>query len=296
MVANTAIAPVWLIPFTVLVSVLTKDDVDGGRLRSWIGASIVSTLLIVSAVTAFRRWSARQAAAPAKRPNPTWIIQLLRLGLASMGAVFGMSIWVGSSASIEMVMLFAIFPATAGAIAAMLTAGRRDMFVCMLAPLASMSAFALVTSHDNRLRGLAALWVFYSAALTVIHSTLSTTVRTAILLQKTSEDLLAEIERDQAQLTETNAQLAVSIEQLTHQATHDALTGLLNRRGMFETLEALIGDTRNAAGRSAVLRPRPLQGGQRHAGSPGWRPLPPDRLRSHRALHQEHRTRRSHRW
>ena len=106
-------------------------------------------------------------------------------------------------------------------------------------------------------------------ALAAIHSTLSTTVRTAIALQKTSEDLLAEIERDQAQLTETNAQLADPIEQLTQQATHDALTGLLNRRGMFEALESLIGERRHAAGRRAVLGPRPLQGDQRHVGHRG---------------------------
>ena len=172
-----------------------------------------------------------------------WIVLLLRLGLGSMGVVFGMSTWVASSASIEMVMLFAVFPSTAGALAAMLTAGRRDMFASLLAPMAATSAFTLVMSSDYRLRGLAVLWLFYVAALSVIHTTLSTTARTAILLQKTSEDLLAEIERDQEQLTETNVQLALSIEQLTHQATHDALTGLLNRRGMFETLESLVGET-----------------------------------------------------
>ena len=59
-------------------------------------------------------------------------------------------------------------------------------------------------------------------------------------MRRTSEDLLTEIADDRAKLTETNAQLASTIEQLTHQATHDALTGLLNRRGMFETLESLI--------------------------------------------------------
>lgn len=242
-VTNTAIGPFWLIPFTVLVSVLTKGAIDGARLQLWIGASAVSTLLIVTAVASFRHQLARPGAGSVGGPTPRWIVMLLRASLFSMGAVFGMSIWVADSASNEMVMLFSVFPTTAAAIAAMLTAGRRDMFACLLVPLASMAAFTLVTSTDIRMRGMAALWVFYSAALTVIHSTLSKTVRTAILLQKTSEELLAEIERDQIQLTETNGQLAVSIEQLTHQATHDALTGLLNRRGMFESLDALIGET-----------------------------------------------------
>ncbi|MEP7202906.1 MAG: EAL domain-containing protein [Ilumatobacteraceae bacterium] len=242
-VANTCIAPFWLIPFTVLVAALTKGENDVARLEIWVGAAIAATVLLTTGTTAYRRSAAGSTShAAAGVPTPRWIVRLLRTSLMSMGVVFGMTTWVASAASVEMVMLFAVFPTTAAAIAAMLTAGRRDMFASLLAPMAVLSTFTLATSADIRLRGLAMLWVFYAAALTMIHSILSKTARTAIALQKTSEDLLAEIERDQLQLTETNAQLAVSIEQLTHQATHDALTGLLNRRGMFETLETLIGE------------------------------------------------------
>ncbi|MEY2415650.1 MAG: diguanylate cyclase [Ilumatobacteraceae bacterium] len=240
-----AVAPFFLIPFTALVTILTRRDNDGTRLQAWMGVAIGSTVLIAVGVKAYRRQPAPTVDVPSGLATPRWIVMLLRMGLLSMGVLFGMTTWVASSASVEMVMLFAVFPSTAGAIAAMLTAGRRDMFVSLLMPIAVLSACTLATSSDYRLRWLAALWVFYSLALTAIHSTLSRTLHTAIALQKTSEDLLAEIERDQAQLTETNAQLAVSIEQLTHQATHDALTGLLNRRGMFEALESLVGEGEN---------------------------------------------------
>ena len=245
-VTNTAIAPFWLLPFTVLVGVLTKSENDVFRLQCWMAAAAVSTALLTAGVASYRRSARNSKARFGSVSTPRWVVMLLRTGLFSMGIVFGMTTWVASSASVEMVMLFAVFPTTASAIAAMLTAGRRDMFASLLVPMAVLSAYTLATSADVRLRGLAVLWVFYSAALTVIHSTLSKTVRTAIALQKTSEDLLKEIERDQEKLTETNAQLANSIEQLTHQATHDALTGLLNRRGMFETLEGLVGDSENA--------------------------------------------------
>ncbi len=241
--ANTAIGPFWLIPFTVLASVLTRDENNAGRLKWWVGAAVLATILIVAGLTAFRRHARDAAARHSDAATPQWIVVLMRLGLVAMGVVFGMSTWVASAAPVEMVMLFAVFPTTASALAAMLTVGRRDMFASLLVPMTALSTVTLVTSPDIRLRSMALLWLFYSAALIVVHTTLSRTARTAILLQKTSEDLLAEIERDQVQLTETNAQLAISIEQLTHQATHDALTGLLNRRGMFETLEALIGET-----------------------------------------------------
>jgi diguanylate cyclase (GGDEF)-like protein len=242
-VTNIAIAPFWLLPFTVLVGVLTKSENDVFRLKWWMAAASLSTVLISAGVTAYRRSARISKATFGSVATPRWIVMLLRTGLLSMGVVFGMTTWVASPASVEMVMLFAVFPTTASAIAAMLTAGRRDMFASLLVPMAVLSAYTLSTSADVRLRGLAVLWLFYSAALTVIHSTLTKTVRTAIALQKTSEDLLEEIERDQIQLTETNAQLALSIQQLTHQATHDALTGLLNRRGMFETLEGLLSES-----------------------------------------------------
>jgi diguanylate cyclase (GGDEF)-like protein len=122
----------------------------------------------------------------------------------------------------------------------MLTAGRRDMYASMLSPMALMSMLTLATAADDRLRGMAFAWVFYTIAVTVIHRTLSKTALTALGLQQTTNDLLATVERDQITLTETNVQLAESIEQLTHQATHDALTGLLNRRGMFDSLETLV--------------------------------------------------------
>src|SRR3954467_8793577 len=241
-VANMAIAPFWLLPFTVLVSTLTKAHSDIPRLQWWMAAAALATALITAGVAGYRHRARISSRRAATEPTPRSIVTLLRLGLMSMGVMFGMTTWVASSTSIEMVMLFTVFPTTAAAIAAMLTAGRRDMFASVLLPMAALSAYTLATTADPRLRGLALLWLFYSAALTVIHTTLSTTVKTAITLQKTTEDLVAEIERDQAQLTETNTELALTIEQLTKQATHDALTGLLNRRGMFEMLETLITD------------------------------------------------------
>jgi len=240
-VDNMAIAPFWLLPFTVLVGTMTKEQNNIFRLRWWMGAAALATALITAAVAGYRH-HVRTSPGRAVSTTPRSIVMLLRVGLMSMGVLFGMTTWVASSASVEMVMLFAVFPTTASAIAAMLTAGRRDMFASFLLPVVALSSYTLMTSADPRLRSLAVLWVFYSTALVMIHSTLSKTVRTAIALQKTSEDLLAEIERDQIQLTETNTELASTIEQLTNQATHDALTGLLNRRGMFETLEGLISD------------------------------------------------------
>ncbi|HSB85559.1 MAG TPA: EAL domain-containing protein, partial [Ilumatobacteraceae bacterium] len=162
-------------------------------------------------------------------------------GFVAVGLVFGMTAWVAAAAPFELAMVFAIFPATVAALQTMITAGRRDMFASAIIPMTLLSFTFLSTSHDARLRWLGLLWPFYAATLTYIFSNFTRTVRTAIVMQQTSEQLLAEVASDRAQLTATNAELARTIEQLTHQATHDSLTGLLNRRGVFETLESLVG-------------------------------------------------------
>ena len=51
-VANMAAAPFFLIPFTALVTILTRRDNDGTRLQAWMGAAIVSTVLIAVGVNA----------------------------------------------------------------------------------------------------------------------------------------------------------------------------------------------------------------------------------------------------
>ena len=134
-VTNLSITPFWLVPFTVLVSFLTKSENDSIRLQIWVGSAVVSTIVISAAITAYRHWE--------REPTPSWIVTLLRVGMVSIGATLGMSAWVAGRGPIEMVMLFAVFPTTAGAVNAMMTAGRRDLYVSVLAPMAALTTFTL---------------------------------------------------------------------------------------------------------------------------------------------------------
>ena len=141
-VTNLSMAPFWLVPFTVLVSVLTKDENDPVRLQVWVGSAVVSTIVISIAITAYRHRDGG--------PTPSWIVTLLRAGMVLIGVTIGISAWVAGRAPIEMVMLFAVFPTTAGAVNAMLTAGRRDLYMSVLMPMAALSTLTLATSADMR--------------------------------------------------------------------------------------------------------------------------------------------------
>ncbi len=90
----------------------------------------------------------------------------------------------------------------------------------------------------------------------------------------TERKLSEQRHREQAQLNE-------------HQATHDALTGLGNRRKLYGDVERALGDARAAHVRARPLRPRRLQGLQRRVRPSRRRraaraPRPPDGRRGRR--------------
>ncbi|MGZ6986674.1 MAG: hypothetical protein ACXVKP_17390, partial [Ilumatobacteraceae bacterium] len=68
-----SLAPFWLVPFTLLVSLLTKGENDLGRQQVWVGSAVVSTIVISAAVAAYRRRD--------RAPTPSWIVTLLRVGM-----------------------------------------------------------------------------------------------------------------------------------------------------------------------------------------------------------------------
>ncbi len=84
-------------------------------------------------------------------------------------------------------------------------------------------------------------------------------------------DVLARLRGVGDQAT-TALQKARLLETVRHQATHDALTGLPNRVLFLDTLEQAIADAGDGrVGRRPVLRPRPVQGRQRHPRPRGRR-------------------------
>ena len=82
--------------------------------------------------------------------------------------------------------------------------------------------------------------------------------------------------RDATDRRELEHELRSLAAQREHDAMHDPLTGLANRRRLFARLDETTTAARAAQdqARAAADRPRPLQGAQRHARPPGRRPAP----------------------
>ncbi len=232
---NLAPSPFLLLPFTLLVSSLLRKDAASDRLGWWVLSAVFSTT--ISLVALYRYYIRGN-----NNGTPRSTQLLIGAAFASIGLLFGLCPWVVGGSSVELVLLFTLFPSTASAIVCIVTAGRRDLYLAFLVPLISASTWSLFSADDSRLRGLGILALFYGAALMVLHHVVSRNTLEAIRLQWRSERLLRDLAYERSELTGVNDQLASTNKRLAHQATHDPLTGLFNRRGTLEMLDGVLAD------------------------------------------------------
>ena len=232
-VTSLAPLPFVLLPFTLLIGSLFREGIDAGRLGWWIITAVLSTAVILMSLFMYYRRDTSRAVT-------RWTVVLLGASFACLGLVFGMASWVAAPSSVEVTVLFTLFPATASAVGVIVTAGRRDMYLAFLVPLALMSAGGLLYSGDTRLHGLAVVALFYVVLLLVLHHSISKSAVNAIRLQWQSDQLVRQLAHDRVELTGVNDQLAATNTRLAHQATHDPLTGLSNRRGTLDDLDRLL--------------------------------------------------------
>ncbi|MEN9644394.1 MAG: hypothetical protein RL238_1063 [Actinomycetota bacterium] len=231
---NLAPAPFLLLPFVLLVSALLRSDLPDERVGWWAIAAVVST-----AITLFALY--RYYLRTDSRTTSRAVTVLIGCSFASIGLVFGLCPWVAGGDQ-QMTLIFSLFPAVASSVGCIVTAGRRDMYLAFVLPLMGICSLSLLLSSDPDLRGLGALALCFAVGLMVLHTVVSRNTVEAIKLQWRSENLLRDLAHERGELTGLNAQLAATNARLAHQATHDPLTGLYNRRGTLELLEQVMAE------------------------------------------------------
>lgn len=241
---NLAPAPFLLVPFTLLVSSLMRENLPAERIGWWVITAVVATAITLVAM--YRYYMGRLG------PTTPWHTQVLvGMSFASIGTLFGLGPWVASSGAVELLLLFTLFPATASAVGCIVTPGRRDLYIALIVPMVTLPSVSLLVHGDSRVHGLGVLAGFFGATLLMLHHVVGRSSVDAIRLQWQSEQLLGELAHERAELTAVNEQLASTNRSLTHQATHDPLTGLYNRRGTLELLDRVLVEA--SAGRPVGL-------------------------------------------
>ena len=228
----TSLAPVpfMVLPFTLLTCTLLRNDASTVRLGWWMLSAVLATSVTILALYRFYM-----------RPDPTRTSKVDRLVILVtflvLGIHFGIGPWVAGGSSVEVTLLFALFPATASAIGCIITAGRRDLYLVFEIPLITLTAAVLAGNSDSHVRGLGVISVFFGTVLMAFHHVVSKNTVAAIRLQWRNERLLGDLAHEKAELHAANDKYAASNRQLSWEASHDPLTKLYNRRGTLDELD-----------------------------------------------------------
>ena len=232
-VTNLVPMPFVLLPFVLLIAALMRADVSATRLSWWLMLTVVSTVI---GLIGLYRYYMRSAPGGVTKVTK-WIIGV---GFCTSGVVFGMCPWVAGEENVEVVLAFTLFPSVAATIGCIVAAGRRDLYIAFLTPLIGVSSLTLLMADAALLRALGVLSIFFGFSLLLLHHAVSRSALGAIRLQWRSQRLLRDLAHERSELTGVNDQLASINKRLAHQATHDPLTGLYNRRGTLEVLDQLL--------------------------------------------------------
>lgn len=230
-VVNLAPLRILLLPLALSVAWVMRDHVDRARLTAWVVTAFLTSVAVIAACARLRR----------DRPTDRIDQVLGGLALGGIGLLAGASPWVALTADRDVLTIFVLFPAVSCAVGGVACAGRRDMYAANQVPIVVLTVASLWSTGDGMMRSLAALFVVFSISQVTLHHALSGSLLALLRHQLDSATVAERMSRDREALSLAYQQLSASNAQLAHLASHDPLTGLLNRRGTIERLDDALG-------------------------------------------------------
>lgn len=218
------------LPAMLAIAVGTRTDVSQTRLMWWFIAGTASELATIAAAVSYRR--ERRNGASGLRS-----LTLIRVATISVGIVWGVSLLVPDTGDIEMMLIYVVFAYGVSAFGTLLCTPRTDLYVCMNIPLLGIAATALIITGDGGLITVGLLALAYIVFASMIHRIANRSVRETIESIWRTDRLVEGLAAEHQLLIGANTSASELNGLLAHQATHDPLTGLFNRRGAIDALE-----------------------------------------------------------
>jgi diguanylate cyclase len=134
------------------------------------------------------------------------------------------------------------------AVATVMNAPSQLGFFSMITPIVVLGGSYLHSANDQRLQALAPVAGLLFVVMTLIHHEVNHTIKTAIGAKVANDLLLDQLHTERQKIETANSALMRANRQLNHRATHDPLTGLLNRAALVDRLDSLVAKSRPGAG------------------------------------------------
>ena len=216
-----------LLPLAIVVGLLMQEYTDPLKLAIWQLTAVFATVLVAATAARFR---------VVREPALTEAL-LAAASLASVGALAGLCPWVAQSGDPEVFTIMVLIPAVSCSVGCIVCAGRFDLFAAHQIPIVVLTVSTLWAAGDPVFRSFAGLFLAFAVSQVFLYARVSSSLL-ALLRSRLDTDTIAErLASDQHALSDAYAQLSHSNEQLHMLASHDPLTGLLNRRGTIEFID-----------------------------------------------------------
>jgi diguanylate cyclase (GGDEF)-like protein len=224
-----------VLPSFLAMSLAMRSQISTRRIAFWCLIGVATEVLSLIALWSYRR--ERTNGRTGLRALP-----VIRLSTAAVGAAWGSSLFVPNFHNTELMLFFAVFAFGASAFAMLLTIARTDLYIAYEVPLFVTGATALAVTRDGRLFSIGILALGYLFFATSIHRIANRGAMDAIALEWRTDTLMTTLASEHQLLLSANNAFAGLNAQLAHQATHDPLTGLFNRRGAIDALDRALAE------------------------------------------------------
>lgn len=228
-----------ILPVFLIVVLVVHNQVTARQIGWWLLSAVVLEALAIAAFVSYRR--ERKAGRSGLDSLP-----LIRVTTVMAGATWGLMLFVPRHGDTKMMLLFTVFAYGASAFGMLLCNPRTDLYLCFELPLFTLGSVALAVTRDPQLFGLGVLALFYLVFASLIHRVAHSNVIEAIESGWTTQELMAGLAAEHELLMGANNSFFELNSLLAHQATHDPLTGLFNRRGGIDGLEGALAEATQA--------------------------------------------------
>ena len=228
------------LPLIAAIGIVARHDVDVTPLALWWVLAAIAMVLSVLAWILHRH----DLAAGGTGAGPSLLIHV---STVAVGVAWGFALFVPDGGDAERMLVFAVFAYAAGAFGMLLTSASTSLFLCLGLPLFLLCSSALISTGKTSEMSVGAIGLAYFVFAGLVHRMSNRGITASIEANMRMNDLMEGLAAEHELLHEANAAQTELNQQLGHQAAHDPLTGLFNRRGALDALDAALASASTAA-------------------------------------------------